>query len=44
MNMGEDFPDQGLAQPRPGDADVRDYADEEDNTIRVKSLNLSKPS
>ena len=39
MNMGGDFPDQGSDQPRPGDAEVRDYADEEDNTIRVKSLN-----
>ena len=39
MNLGEDIPDQGLAQPRPGDAEVRDYAEEEDNTIRVKSLN-----
>ena len=39
MNMGGDFPDQGSDQPRPGDAEVRDYAEEEDNTIRVKSLN-----
>ena len=39
MNMGGDIPDQGPAQPRPGDAEVRDYAEEEDNTIRVKSLN-----
>ena len=39
MNMGGNFPDQGSDQPRPGDAEVRDYAEEEDNTIRVKSLN-----
>ena len=31
-------PDQGSDQPRPG-SEVRDYADEEDETIRVKSLN-----
>ena len=39
MNMGGNFPDQGSDQPRPGDAEIRDYAEEEDNTIRVKSLN-----
>ena len=39
MNMGGNFPDQGSDQPRPGDAEVRDYAEEEDNTTRVKSLN-----
>ena len=39
MNFGGDIPDQGSDQPRPGDAEVRDYAEEEDNTIRVKSLN-----
>ena len=39
MNMGGDFLDQGSDQPCPGDAEVRDYAEEEDNTIRVKSLN-----
>ena len=33
-------PDQGSDQPRPG-SDVRDYADEENETIRVKSLKTS---
>ena len=39
MNMGGNFPHQGSDQPRPGDTEVRDFAEEEDNTIRVKSLN-----
>lgn len=37
---GYDAPDQESDQLRPGDvAAVRDYAEEEDDTIRVKSLN-----
>ena len=40
MNFYREYaPDQGPDQPHPGDPAVRDYAEEEDNTIRVKSLN-----
>ena len=40
MNVhGGSIPDQGPDQPHPGDPEVRDYAEEEDNTIRVKSIN-----
>ena len=38
-NYGGYFPDQGPDQRHPGDGSVRDYSEEEDNTIRVKSLN-----